>query len=63
MSEEVKQKIELVHKRFESFSNFIELPDFRSYLLFTLTSQVPTNILAQFGLGGSKEIISLPYNP
>ncbi|MHA1913132.1 MAG: hypothetical protein ACW986_01830 [Promethearchaeota archaeon] len=63
MSEEIKQKIDLVHKHFENFSNFIELPDFRSFLLFTLTSQVPTNILAQFGLGGSKEIIGLPYNP
>ena len=63
MSEEIKQKIDLVHKHFENFSNFIELPDFRSFLLFTLTSQVPTNLLAQFGLGGSKEVISLPYNP
>ncbi len=63
MSEELKQKIEDVQKYFENFSNFIELPDFRSFLLFTLTSQVPTNILAQIGLGGSKEVINLPYNP
>jgi len=63
MSEELKQKISNVHKIFENFSNFIELSDFRSYLLFTLTSQVPTNILAQIGLGGNKEIINLPYNP
>ncbi len=63
MSEELKQKIEDVQKHFENFSNFIELPDFRSFLLFTLTSQVPTNILAQIGLGGSKEVINLPYNP
>ena len=63
MSEELKQQIEDVQKHFENFSNFIELPDFRSFLLFTLTSQVPTNILAQIGLGGSKEVINLPYNP
>ena len=63
MSDELKQKISLVHKIFENFSNFIELSDFRSYLLFTLTSQVPTNILAQMGLGGNKEVINLPYNP
>ena len=63
MSEKLKQKLEDVQKRFENFSNFIELPDFRSFLLFTLTSQVPTNILAQIGLGGSKEVINLPYNP
>jgi len=63
MSEELKHKVELVHKHFENFSNFIELPDFRSFLLFTLTSQVSTNILAQMGLGGNKEVISIPYNP
>ena len=63
MSDELKQKISIVHKIFENFSNFIELSDFRSYLLFTLTSQVPTNIMAQLGLGTNKEIINLPYNP
>lgn len=63
MSEELKDKVELVHKHFENFSNFIELPDFRSFLLFTLISQVPSNILAQMGLGGNKEVISIPYNP
>lgn len=63
MSEELKQNIEKVNEHFTNFTNFIELQDFRSFLLFTLTSQVPTNILAQFGLGGSKEIINLPYNP
>ena len=63
MSDELKQKINMVQKYFEEFSNFIELSDFRSFLLFTLTSQVPSNILAQIGLGGSKEVINLPYNP
>jgi len=63
MSEELKQKFELVQRHFENFSNFIELPDFRSFLLFTLTSQVSTNILAQMGLGGNKDVINIPYNP
>ncbi|MFX1480864.1 MAG: hypothetical protein ACFFCI_22495 [Promethearchaeota archaeon] len=63
MSEELKQKVDFVKQHFKDFSNFIELPDFRSFLLFTLTSQVPTNLLAQMGLGGSKEVINLPYNP
>ncbi|MFX1595311.1 MAG: hypothetical protein ACFFBK_04530 [Promethearchaeota archaeon] len=62
MSDELEQKLKDVHKIFENFSNFIELNDFRSFLLFTLTSQVPTNILAQIGLS-NKEIINLPYNP
>jgi hypothetical protein len=63
MSEELKQKVDLIKKKFENFTNFIELPDFRTFLLFTLTSQVPMNVLAQMGLGGNKEVISLPYNP
>ena len=63
MSEELKKKVDLVKEKFENFSNFIELPNFRSFLLFTLTSQVPMNVLAQFGLGGKKEVISLPYDP
>jgi hypothetical protein len=63
MSNELNQKIVTVQNALENFTSFIELKDFRSFLLFTLTSQVPTNIIAQLGLGGSKEIINLPYNP
>lgn len=63
MSDELNNKVDLVKSKFEDFSNFIEVPDFRSFLLFTLTSQVPMNVLAQIGLGGNKEIINLPYNP
>lgn len=63
MSDELKQKINKIQEHFENFSNYIELHDFRSFLLFTLTSQVPTNILAQIGLGGNKNIINIPYNP
>jgi hypothetical protein len=63
MSEDLNEKIKYVNKAFNNFSNFIELKDFRSFLLFTLTSQVPTNIIAQLGLGSNKETISLPYNP
>lgn len=63
MSEELLDKVDLVKQYLKDFTNFIELENFRSFLLFTLTSQVPSNILAQIGLGGSKEIINLPYNP
>ncbi|MFX0043837.1 MAG: hypothetical protein ACFE8L_13075 [Candidatus Hodarchaeota archaeon] len=63
MSGELLDKIKLVNEYLHDFTNFIELENFRSFLLFTLTSQVPSNILAQIGLGGPKEIINLPYNP
>ncbi|TXT55020.1 MAG: hypothetical protein BAJALOKI2v1_710016 [Promethearchaeota archaeon] len=63
MTEELREKLNIVKEKFESFSNFIELPSFRDFLLFTLNSQVASNILAQFGLGGNKEVINIPYNP
>ncbi len=63
MSEELKEKIQFVKNKFLKFSHFIELKDFRSFLLFTLTGQASTNILAQLGIGGPKEIVNLPYNP
>ncbi|MFX1256936.1 MAG: hypothetical protein ACFFAN_03690, partial [Promethearchaeota archaeon] len=63
MSNELKEKIQKVRDYFKDFTCFLELEDFRSFLLFTLTSQIPSNILAQIGLGGSKDVISLPFNP
>ncbi len=63
MSEELINKIKIVEEFFNGFSNFIELENFRSFLLLTLTNQVPMNIMAQLGLGGDKSIINLPYNP
>jgi len=63
MTEKLKERISIVNNYFKNFSNFIELENFRSFLLLTLTSQSSTNILAQFGLGGDKEIINLPYDP
>ncbi|MFX1444072.1 MAG: hypothetical protein ACFFHV_11705 [Promethearchaeota archaeon] len=63
MSEDLKAKILKVKQNFTNFTSFIELEDFRSFLLFTLTSQIPTNLLAQMGLGGSRDVINLPYNP
>ncbi|MHA1489578.1 MAG: hypothetical protein ACTSRI_07980 [Promethearchaeota archaeon] len=63
MSENLKKKIIKAQDYLKNFSNFIELEDFRSFLLFTLTSQAPSNILSQLGLGGSKDVINLPYNP
>ena len=62
MSDQLKEIILKVQEYFTDFTSFIELKDFRSFLLFTLTSQVP-NVLAQMGIGGNKDIINLPYNP
>jgi len=63
MSEALNNKIKIVDEFFNGFSNFIELENFRAFLLLTLTSQGPTNIMAQLGLGGDKSITNLPYNP
>jgi hypothetical protein len=63
MTEPLKERIAIVNTYFKNFNNFIELDNFRSFLLLTLTSQSSTNILAQFGLGGDKEVINLPYDP
>ncbi len=63
MSEALISKIKIVNEYFKGFTNFLELEDFRSFLLLTLTSQVPMNIMAQLGLGGSKDAINLPYSP
>jgi len=63
MSNELKENVKNIQEIFKDFSNFIELEDFRAFLLFTVNSQAPANILAQMGLGGSKDVINLPYNP
>lgn len=63
MSDELKKNINKVKEYFTDFTRFIELKDFRSFLLFTLTSQIPSNLLAQIGLGGSRDVINIPYNP
>lgn len=63
MSEALVSKIKIVNEYFKGFTNFLELEDFRSFLLLTLTSQVPMNIMAQLGLGGNKDVINLPYSP
>jgi hypothetical protein len=63
MSKKLIDKMNLVKEHFKDFTNFIELEDFRSFLLLTLSSQVPMSIMAQLGFGGSKEVINLPYDP
>ena len=63
MSEALNNKIKLINEFFNGFTNYIELENFRSFLLLTLTSQGPMNIMAQLGLGGDKSIVNLPYNP
>ena len=63
MSDALVDKIKIVNDYFDGFTNFLELEDFRSFLLLTLTSQVPMNIMAQLGLGGNKDVINIPYSP
>ncbi|MFW9951423.1 MAG: hypothetical protein ACFFKA_15010 [Candidatus Thorarchaeota archaeon] len=63
MTEKLKEEIAIITNYFKNFTNYLELDSFRSFLLLTLTSQTSTNILAQFGLGGDKEVINLPYDP
>ncbi len=63
MSAELNEKINKINASFKEFTNFLELEDFRTYLLFTLTSQVSSSVLAQLGLGGTKDTFNLPYNP
>lgn len=63
MSKEFESEISEIKQRFSNFSNFIELEDFRHILLFTLTSQTANNLMAQLGMGGNPDIISLPYDP
>jgi hypothetical protein len=63
MSEALVEKIKIVNEYFKGFTNFLELEDFRAFLLLTLTSQVPMNIMAQLGLGGNKDVMNIPYSP
>jgi hypothetical protein len=63
MSDALVDKIKIVNDYFDGFTNFLELEDFRSFLLLTLTSQVPMNIMAQLGLGGNKDVVNIPYSP
>ena len=63
MSRDLVEKINIVKDYFKDFTNFIELEDFRSFLLLTLSSQTPNTIMAQLGLGGNKEVVNLPYDP
>jgi hypothetical protein len=63
MSKEIESVISEIKQKFSKFSNFIELDDFRQILLFTLTSQSANNLMAQLGIGGNPDIISLPYDP
>jgi len=63
MMEEFQQKLEIAKRYFENFKNYIELENFRDFLLFVLNSQVSSNILQQLGIGGGKDVLNLPYNP
>lgn len=61
--ETIESEISEIKEKFNEFSNFIELDDFRQVLLFTLTSQTANNLMSQLGLGGNPDIINLPYDP
>ncbi|MFO7795049.1 MAG: hypothetical protein ACQERB_03665 [Promethearchaeati archaeon] len=63
MSNELIHKIEIIKNYFKGFSNYLELNNFRDFLLFTLNSQVSSNLLAQLGMGGEKDVINIPFNP
>jgi hypothetical protein len=63
MLKDIESVISEIKQKFSTFSNFIELDDFRQILLFTLTSQAANNLMAQLGIGGNPDIISLPYDP
>ncbi len=63
MSDNLKEKIEVINTHLKHFTHYIELENFRAFLLLTLNSQSSTNIMAQLGLGGNREIINLPYDP
>ncbi|MBD3195939.1 MAG: hypothetical protein GF317_12830 [Candidatus Lokiarchaeota archaeon] len=63
MTEQLQNKLNLAKKYFEKFTYYIELENFRDYLLFTLNSTVSSNVLAQLGLGSGKNVVNFPYNP
>jgi hypothetical protein len=63
MLEKFKEKLDIAKSYFKDFSNYVELEDFRDFLLFVLNSQVSSNILKQLGIGGGKDVLNLPYNP
>jgi hypothetical protein len=63
MSKELEERISKVKEYFNDFTCFFELEDFRSFLLFTLTSQIPSQLAQLAGMGGAKDLINLPYDP
>ncbi|TFF97551.1 MAG: hypothetical protein EU547_04025 [Promethearchaeota archaeon] len=61
--EDLEEKLEIVKNYFKDFTNYIELEDFRDFLLFVLNSQASSSILEQLGMSGRKNAINLPWNP
>lgn len=60
---DLEEKLGIVRKYFEDFTQYIELQDFRDFLLFVLNSQASSSIMEQLGMGGRKNAINLPWNP
>ena len=61
--EDLEEKLKIVNTYFKDFTNYIELQDFRDFLLFVLNSQASSSILEQLGVSGRKNAINLPWNP
>jgi len=62
MSEKLNEKIEYVKNAFKDFKNYIELEDFKSFLLFTLNA--PTTIFITPSLNfGKNPNVALRYDP
>ncbi len=60
---DLEEKLNIVKKYFKEFTNYLELQDFRDFLLFVLNSQASSSILEQLGVSGRKTSINIPYNP
>jgi hypothetical protein len=61
---EYKAQYEYALNIVKNFQNYIEIGDFRRFLLLVLNLESgPDNFLSQLGMGGSKGKVTLPYDP
>lgn len=60
-----KEKYDYAVQKLKNFNNYIEIGDFRKFILLVLNLEGsgPEALLNQFGLGGSKGKLVLPYDP
>ncbi len=59
------EKYQFAKQQLSKFQNFLEIGDFRRFLLLILNldSGGPESLLKQFGMGGAREKMILPYDP